>query len=201
MAAKKKKEIWQKKVFTSGEVAALCRVASRTVSKWFDSGRLKGYRIPGSQDRRFLREEVIRFIQDNNLPMLELEKGLGYRVLLVGLPIAIVINLQGTFNAATECCCVGASTYFEAGRVVDNFRPDMVVINFAIGRGDALIMAKSLLTSPSRTGQQLIAIACEDEAEPNLLLKQGFGKVLQAPLDQAALVELIHQYAQKVKVI
>jgi len=36
------------KVFTTGQVAKICKVAPRTVSKWFDSGRLKGYRIPGS---------------------------------------------------------------------------------------------------------------------------------------------------------
>ena len=43
------------KVFTTGQVAKICKVAPRTVSKWFDSGRLKGYRIPGSQDRRIPR--------------------------------------------------------------------------------------------------------------------------------------------------
>src|SRR5262249_61528897 len=37
-----------KKVFTTGQVAKICKVAPRTVSKWFDSGRLRGYRIPGS---------------------------------------------------------------------------------------------------------------------------------------------------------
>ena len=44
------------KVFTTGQVAKICKVAPRTVSKWFDSGRLKGYRIPGSQDRRIPRD-------------------------------------------------------------------------------------------------------------------------------------------------
>src|ERR687886_569888 len=34
-----------KKVFTTGQVAKICKVAPRTVSKWFDSGRLRGYRI------------------------------------------------------------------------------------------------------------------------------------------------------------
>ena len=28
------------KVFTTGQVAKICKVAPRTVSKWFDSGRL-----------------------------------------------------------------------------------------------------------------------------------------------------------------
>ena len=38
-----------KKVFTTGQVAKICKVAPRTVSKWFDSGRLRGYRIPGAR--------------------------------------------------------------------------------------------------------------------------------------------------------
>ena len=54
------------KVFTTGQVAKICKVAPRTVSKWFDSGRLKGYRIPGSQDRRIPREYLIKFLFDRS---------------------------------------------------------------------------------------------------------------------------------------
>ena len=43
-----------KDVLTTGEVARICKVAPRTVTKWFDSGQLRGYRIPGSKDRRTL---------------------------------------------------------------------------------------------------------------------------------------------------
>jgi excisionase family DNA binding protein len=45
-------EIEMKQVYTTGEAARLLCVAPRTVCKWFDSGRLKGFRVPGSQDRR-----------------------------------------------------------------------------------------------------------------------------------------------------
>ena len=55
------------KVFTTGQVAKICKVAPRTVSKWFDSGRLKGYRIPGSQDRRIPREYLIRFLKEHGV--------------------------------------------------------------------------------------------------------------------------------------
>jgi ssDNA-binding Zn-finger/Zn-ribbon topoisomerase 1 len=54
---------------TSGQVAKLCGVAPRTVSNWMEKGILRGWRIPGSQDRRFLPEVVARFIQDNGMPM------------------------------------------------------------------------------------------------------------------------------------
>lgn len=63
-----------KQVFSTGEAAKFCKVAPRTVMKWFDSGKLKGYRIPGSNDRRIPREQLIRFMKDNGMTLLaELE--------------------------------------------------------------------------------------------------------------------------------
>ena len=72
------------KVFTTGQVAKICKVAPRTVSKWFDSGRLKGYRIPGSQDRRIPREYLIKFLKEHGMPLGDLEDEAMAKVLVVG---------------------------------------------------------------------------------------------------------------------
>ena len=60
---------FEKDVLTTGEVAKICNVASRTVSKWFDSGQLRGYRIPGSKDRRIPVSSLIKFMKDNGIPL------------------------------------------------------------------------------------------------------------------------------------
>lgn len=73
-------------IFTTGQVARICKVAPRTVSKWFDSGRLRGYRIPGSQDRRIPREHLIRFLKEHGMPLGELEDEAMGKLLLVGTP-------------------------------------------------------------------------------------------------------------------
>ena len=73
-----------KTIFTTGQVAKICKVAPRTVSKWFDSGRLRGYRIPGSQDRRIPREHLIRFLKEHGMPLGELEDEAMGKILLVG---------------------------------------------------------------------------------------------------------------------
>ena len=57
-----------KKVLTTGEVAEVCNVASRTVGKWFDGGLLKGYRIPGSRDRRIPVAELVAFMKKYEMP-------------------------------------------------------------------------------------------------------------------------------------
>ena len=54
-------------IFTSGQAARACRVAPRTISKWFDSGQLQGYRMPGSADRRIPRDQFVKFLEANGM--------------------------------------------------------------------------------------------------------------------------------------
>jgi len=55
-------------IYTTGQAAKICHVAPRTISKWFDNGRLKGYRIPGSQDRRIPQKNLIKFLIEHGFP-------------------------------------------------------------------------------------------------------------------------------------
>ena len=80
-------------IFTTGQVAKICKVAPRTVSKWFDSGRLRGYRIPGSQDRRIPRDHLIRFLKEHGMPLGELEDKAMGKILLVGADNVVRSNL------------------------------------------------------------------------------------------------------------
>ena len=82
------------KVFTTGQVAKLCKVAPRTVSKWFDAGRLKGYRIPGSQDRRIPREYLIKFLKEHGMPLDGIIDETIAKVLVVAQDQILIDNLQ-----------------------------------------------------------------------------------------------------------
>src|SRR5436309_15660630 len=83
----------QKDVLTTGEVAKICNVASRTVSKWFDSGQLRGYRIPGSKDRRIPVSSLVKFMKNHGIPMDGLMSG-NTRVLLVDDEEEVVETLR-----------------------------------------------------------------------------------------------------------
>lgn len=80
-------EILQK-VYTTGQVATICKVAPRTVSKWFDSGRLKGYRIPDSQDRRIPAPHLFAFMLHHGIEQLIPREWIatGERVLYAWIP-------------------------------------------------------------------------------------------------------------------
>lgn len=55
-------------ILTIAQVAKILKVSPRHVSRLFDSGRLRGYRIPGSQDRRIPRNSLLRFLEEPGLP-------------------------------------------------------------------------------------------------------------------------------------
>ena len=53
-----------KTVFTTGEAAKICKVSQQTIIRCFDSGQLKGFRVPGSRFRRIPREQLYLFIDE-----------------------------------------------------------------------------------------------------------------------------------------
>ena len=63
----KTKDLTTRRTFTTGMIANLCEVAPRSVSKWIDGGKLPGYRLPGSADRRVKREDLVAFLRSHNL--------------------------------------------------------------------------------------------------------------------------------------
>lgn len=64
-----------KTVFTTGEAAKICKVSQQTIIRCFDSGQLKGFRVPGSKFRRIPRELLYKFMKENNIPTDALESG------------------------------------------------------------------------------------------------------------------------------
>ena len=102
------------KVFTTGQVAKICKVAPRTVSKWFDSGRLKGYRIPGSQDRRIPREYLIKFLKEHGMPLGDLEDEAMAKVLIVAQDQVLIENLKRELPPEKAFKVAVAASGFEA---------------------------------------------------------------------------------------
>ena len=75
-------DLADKQVYTTGEAADICKISQQTIIRCFDKGKLKGFRVPGSKFRRIPREELIRFMRENDIPTEQLE-GSRKRLLIV----------------------------------------------------------------------------------------------------------------------
>lgn len=185
-----------KKVFTTGQVAKICKVAPRTVSKWFDSGRLRGYRIPGSQDRRIPREQLIRFLKEHSMPLGELEEEEWHKILVIGAERLFVDRLQELLPENEDYKYEIANSGFEAGILAESFHPDTIIIDLSLGRSEALQIASNLRKNPQYETTMMVALASEDEADPESLKGETlFSEAFKKPFDIALLGERIRTLA------
>ena len=180
-----------KKVFTTGQVAKICKVAPRTVSKWFDSGRLRGYRIPGSQDRRIPREHLIRFLKEHGMPLGELEEEGWHKILVIGAEPLFNQRIRELLPEDEDYKYEVANSGFEAGIQAESFHPDTIIIDLAMGRSEALQISSNLRRNPQYEATMIIALASEDEANPEGLASFGFSEWFKKPFDVALLGERI----------
>jgi len=176
------------KVFTTGQVAKICKVAPRTVSKWFDSGRLKGYRIPGSQDRRIPREYLIRFLKEHGMPLGDLEDEAVAKVLIVGQDQLLIENLKRELPPERSFKVATAASGFEAGIQAESFHPDCIIVDFSIGKIEAMQICQNLRRNPEYAETILIALLPDDGSASNID-RSTISETFKKPFDVGLLAE------------
>ncbi len=176
------------KVFTTGQVAKICKVAPRTVSKWFDSGRLKGYRIPGSQDRRIPREYLIKFLKEHGMPLGDLEDEAMAKVLIVGQDQVLIENLRRELPPEKSFKVSTAASGFEAGIQSESFHPDCIIVDFSIGQVEALQICQNLRRNSEFQEVILIALLPDDGTSMSFD-RSSINETFKKPFDAALLAE------------
>ena len=172
-----------KSVFTTGEVAQICKVSQQTVIRCFDSGRLKGFRVPGSRFRRIPRESLISFMKSNDIPLDHLDSG-KKRVLVVDDDTAIVemfsdlLGRDGRFEVQT------ASTGYEAGVLTEKFRPDVMLLDFKLPDINGTAVCRTVRANPNFEHMKIIAISgVADPEEIKELQAAGADDFIRKPFD------------------
>jgi excisionase family DNA binding protein len=163
-----------KNILTTGDVAKICHVAPRTVSKWFDNGQLRGYRIPGSKDRRIPMNELIRFMKVHNMPTDEISFG-KLRILIAdsnettGASLAEALRIKAGYEVQV------ARSTFEAGLAVQAFTPHVLLINLLSNNIDASDLCKGIRMNENSQTIRVVALANHlNQSESQALLQKGF---------------------------
>ncbi len=180
-----------KDVLTTGEVAKICNVAPRTVSKWFDSGALHGYRIPGSKDRRIPLNQLIRFMKHHGMPLNGLLTG-QTRIQIVDDEQDIVEVLEKILEDEAKYEVEVARGGFAAGVIAEKFRPHVILLDLHLKDVDAPAVAKHVKKSPDLQLTKVIGMSGKlTDAEAQALLGQGFDGFLRKPFHVRQVIEAI----------
>ena len=182
-----------KNVLTTGDVAKICNVAPRTVSKWFDSGQLKGYRIPGSKDRRIPVSELIRFMKAHNMPTTTFPVG-KIRVLVVDSNADAASSLADTLHTKADYEVQTVRSNFETGSTAQKFAPHVLLVSLLAEGIDATGICKSIRANEDLQTIKIIALANQlSDSESAALLQKGFDGYISNAGDADEVIKKIEE--------
>ena len=174
------------KIYTTGEVSKICQVSMSTVNKWFDMGQLNGFRVPGSRHRRIPQADLLQFLQKYGIPCPALDFAELPKVLIV-TPSSELGELLASELAEARLNILLVRCSFDAGVEAEAFRPDAVIVDFAIGADEARRIFQHACDKSYLDDPILIALLSNSDTGRDEL--EGVDDVFEAPFDPTLLTE------------
>ena len=182
-----------KTVFTTGEAAKICKVSQQTIIRCFDSGQLKGFRVPGSRFRRIPRDVLFKFMKDNGIPTDALESG-KRKALIVDDDEELVELIRDVLDADGRYEVRVANNGFDAGMMVKEYHPDIIVLDVMLPDINGREVCQRVRTDPSLDDVKIICISGMVEQEKVADLKAaGADDFMQKPFEIETLIDRMCQ--------
>ena len=178
-----------KTVFTTGEAAKICKVSQQTIIRCFDSGQLKGFRVPGSRFRRIPRDQLFAFMKNNGIPTDALESGKRKILVVDDDPdlvrmIVDVLESDGRFETRS------VNNGFDAGMMVKEYRPDLIILDVMLQDINGKDVCIRVRNDSSLEDVKIICISVMVEEDKIQELKAAGANVfLHKPFDTDVLIE------------
>jgi two-component system, OmpR family, response regulator len=180
-----------KDVYTTGEAARICQISQQTIIRCFDSGRLKGFLVPGSKFRRIPRESLVKFMKENQIPLSNLDTG-KKKILIVDDDAEIVdmfvavLERDGRFEVRTASCG------YDAGLLTQQFQPDLIVLDFMLPDINGKVVCETIRSNELLRDTRIIAISgLIEEDKIQELYHVGIDEFIQKPFKITDLVRRI----------
>ncbi len=185
-----------KAVYTTGESAEVCNLSQQTIIRCFDSGQLKGFRVPGSKFRRIPRANLVQFMKENGIPL----DGFGddrIRVMVVDDDPGIielfldVLRGDGRFDVAT------AQTGYDAGVLTQQFHPDVVILDYMLPDINGNVVCRTIRDNPDLSHIKILIISgMVNPAEVDKLMAAGADDFIKKPFNIEAVIERVLELAR-----
>ena len=147
-----------KQIFTTGQAADICKISQQTIIRCFDSHKLKGFRVPGSRFRRIPRDELIRFMKENEIPT-EILSGGRHKILVVDDDEQIVDLFKDVLEEDGRFVVRTASTGYDAGVITEQFRPDLIILDYMLPDINGNVVCKTIRNNPILSDTKIIIVS------------------------------------------
>lgn len=183
-----------KTVFTTGEAAKICKVSQQTIIRCFDSGQLKGFRVPGSRFRRIPRELLYKFMKENGIPTDALESG-KRKALIVDDDEELVELIRDALEADGRFEIRVVNNGFDAGMMVKEYHPDVIVLDVMLPDINGKEVCQRVRGDSALDDVKIVCISgMVEQDKVDDLVASGANTFLQKPFEVDRLIDIVcHQ--------
>ena len=146
------------KIYTTYQIGKFCQVNIRTVIRWIETGKLKAYSTPGGH-RRVKWSDLITFLTHNRMPIpRELDEAKKKKILLVDNDADFLKTITEILEKIPDTEVKTTSSGFDAGVLVAEWLPDLIILNFFIPGLDGFAITKIIRENPRLKKIPIIAV-------------------------------------------
>ncbi len=186
----------KKAVYTTGEAADICKLSQQTIIRCFDSGQLQGFRVPGSKFRRVPHDSLVKFMKEHGIPLDSLASG-KIRVLIVDDDPQIVELFVDVLSADRRFEVRTAQSGYDAGVATQQFRPDIVVLDYMLPDINGNVVCKTIRENPDLCDIKILIISgMVNPAEVEKLMEAGADDFIKKPFNIENVVDRIVELVQ-----
>ncbi len=171
-----------KQSFSTSEVAAYCHVTADTIRKWAEAGRITVFKTPGGH-RRIRREDLTRFLHENNIPVHADLRDNGVKILVVDDEKSVISVIRRFLeHSKTSFEIRIAMDGFKAGQHVGTFSPTVVFLDLRLPGLDGFEVCRRIKASPETAETSIIAMTGYYEVDvANRIMELGAATCLRKP--------------------
>ncbi len=171
-----------KQSFSTSEVAKYCHVTADTIRKWAEAGRIHVFKTPGGH-RRIRRDDLIRFLRENSIPVHEDLDNSGVKILVVDDEKAVISVIRRFLERAQTPFQIEVATDgYEAGHQVATFRPNVIFLDLRLPGIDGFEVCRRIKSDADSANANVIAMTGYYEGDvAQRVIELGAAMLMQKP--------------------
>lgn len=183
-----------KQYLTPNEVAELLMVSPVTVRQWASKGMIKALSTPGGH-RRFTYDEVERFANQHDIDLSNSNKT--EKVLIVDDDPHLRSFISEALSMNNENVNVeSAENGFEAGQMVQAFRPDVIILDLMMPGLNGFSVCKQLKENPKTEAIRVLAMTgFYTKENVDRIKAAGAEHCFRKPIDIEELIDVVFDHS------
>ena len=147
------------RIYTTVDLAKVCKVSLRTVIRWVDEGKLTSFRTPGGH-RRVREADLVKFLDRYQIPFSVKPGGEKKKILVVEKKRILEGLLKQILRRSSDTHeIIVAKDLYESGIKIGLVQPDLVILG-TIPKGQEIVrFCRSLRKIPEAKSTKIIVLS------------------------------------------